>query len=151
MNVELLKELYRHYWEQRDQDQWWYNEYKKTVGMVGDRSKTLAQTPLSATADKDLLEWLIEEKSSSGNGISNARLCMLSHRNYERLVSDDSFLLAATNYMQAPTQNHFEDLVSSGRGGNRRHQRRTSPGRGREETGGNALFAVQQIRQRMQP
>ena len=95
MNVDLIKELYKYYWDNRDQDQWWYNEYQKTVARVIERRATLAQTPLSATSDKDLLEWLIQENSESGNGISNTGMAMLSHRNYERIVADGDFLAAA--------------------------------------------------------
>ncbi len=114
MNVDLIKELYKYYWDNRDQDQWWYNEYQKTVARVIERRATLAQTPLSATSDKDLLEWLIQENSESGNGISNTGMAMLSHRNYERIVADGDFLAAATDYMKAPTQQGYERLVSAG-------------------------------------
>ena len=114
MNVDLIKELYKYYWDNRDQDQWWYNEYQKTVARVIERRTTLAQTPLSATSDKDLLEWLIQENSESGNGISNTGMAMLSHRNYERIVADGDFLAAATDYMKAPTQQGYERLVSAG-------------------------------------
>lgn len=115
MNSDRLKELYRQYWEQRDQDQWWYNAYNQTVGRVDRRRATLRQSHLSATDDRELLDWLIAEKSASGNGISNARLCMLSQRNYERLIEDNDFLEAATRYMSEPTQDGFERLVSTGR------------------------------------
>ena len=115
MNSDRLKELYRQYWEQRDQFQWWYNDYNNTVGRVVTRRATLGQCPLSATGDRKLLDWLIAEKSADGNGISNARRCMLSQRNYERLIEDNNFLEAATRYMSEPTQDGFERLVSAGR------------------------------------
>ena len=114
MNVELLKELYRQYWECRDQHRWWYDTYNQTVRRVAERRATLAQRPLSATNDRDLLDWLIAEKSSDGNGISNARLCMISQQNYERMIDDGGFLGAATSYMAEPTQEAFESLVSAG-------------------------------------
>jgi len=115
MNSDRLKELYKQYWELHDKDQWWYNEYNQTVGRVIERRATLGQRPLSATEDRGLLDWLIAEKSADGNGISNARLCMLSQRNYERLIEDNGFLEAATMYMSGPTQDGFEKLVSAGR------------------------------------
>ena len=114
MKVDLLKELYRQCWECRDQDQWWYETYKTTIRRVAERRMTLAQHPLSATEDRDLLDWLIAEKSADGNGISNARLCMISQQNYETLINDDDFLNAATFYMNEPTQEAFERFVFVG-------------------------------------
>lgn len=112
MKADLLKELYKQFWDERYED--WYNRYKETVARVEARRQTLPQNPLSVANDQELLDWLIAEKSGAGNGISNARLCMLGENNYKQLIADQSFLSALSAYMLNPTQQAFADFVQIG-------------------------------------
>lgn len=112
MKTELIKELYKKFRSEYDDD--WYSRYKKTVAMVEARRQTLPQNSLSAEGDKELLDWLIAEKSQTGNGISSARLCMLGDNSYRELIADQTFMAAISAYMLNPTQEGFAAFVSCG-------------------------------------
>ena len=92
------------------QDVYWYKAYVDAIKRTSLRAKEVnAGKPITSSDDYDFLKEFIYV---SDNGVASAPMSMLHKDNFEKLISDSSFLDCLNAYVKEPNADNYDGLMA---------------------------------------